>query len=110
MPESSSVYVAGSGTVPTDPPGPRNGPEILGCRRSLNPPEATMLVLTIDSPPVATMVRKLLPFPSVSPLKVTGASATPPLVTAFTVMVEAPPVQSAQTPGPPTNGLMIKSP
>jgi hypothetical protein len=49
--------LAGSGTDGA------NGPEILGCRRSLKPPGAEMVVLTIDSPPCVVIVKKLLPLP-----------------------------------------------
>jgi len=41
----------------------RNGPDIRGWRRSLKPPGAEMLVLVMDSPPLATNVtsREYLP-------------------------------------------------
>jgi hypothetical protein len=65
-------------------------------------------VLTIDSPPLVVIVRKLLPFPMLRAVYVTGASGVPLLETARTVMVEAPPVQLAHC--PPMNGLIMRSP
>src|SRR6266849_2436993 len=100
-PNPINTYVPGSGIA-------TNGPEILGWRRSLIPPATLIVVLTMDSPPVATIVRKLLPLPTVRPLNVTGASGVPLLETARTVIVDAPPAQFGHC--PPMNGLIIRSP
>ena len=58
-PRAIMVIVAGSGTGEVV----ASAPEILGWRRSLNPPGASIVVLTIDSPLVATIVRKFWPLP-----------------------------------------------
>src|SRR5215831_12651844 len=64
-PDPNSTNVPGSGTSVNG----LKGPDILGWRKSANPPGTSMLVLTIDSSPEATIVRKLLPFPTLSPVK-----------------------------------------
>src|SRR5262249_24762893 len=84
-----------------------NGEEILGCRRSLNPPGSEMLVLTIFSPPLVVMVRKLLPLPSIGRVKMAGGSTAPVLETALTVIVAFPGTQVGHC--PPMNGLIIRS-
>src|SRR5262249_51136779 len=96
--------LAGSGTDAG-----ANGPEILGCRRSLKPPGAEMFVLTMDSPFVATMVKKLLPLPK-KYVNIAGGSGVPVGESASTVITAFPLTQFGHTPGPPTNGLMIRSP
>src|SRR5579862_285364 len=100
-PTPINKYVPGSGIA-------TNGPEIRGWRTSLIPPATLIVVLTIDSPSAATIVRKLLPLPTVKPLNMTGASGVPLLETARTVIVDAPPVQFGHC--PPMNGLIIRSP
>jgi hypothetical protein len=75
-----------------------NGPEMRGWRKSLKPPGTLTLVLTIFSPLVATIVKKLLPLATFRPVKTKGASGVFVAETASTVIVDAPPVQVGHRP------------